>query len=126
MSGLVTSRRVLVVDDNVDAADTIGEVLAEEGHAVRVAYRGDAALRAFDEHASEVVILDLGLPDLDGVEVGRRIRRRPGGREAWLVALTGYGHDEERRRTREAGFDRHLVKPVRLAELLAGLVRPSA
>jgi CheY-like chemotaxis protein len=117
------ARRVLVVDDNADAADTMGEVLTESGYAVQVAYEGEAALRAFHEAAPDVVLLDLGLPDLDGLEVARRLRSTPEGRAAWLVAVTGYGRDQERRNTEEAGFDHHLVKPVNVERLLAWIER---
>jgi CheY-like chemotaxis protein/anti-sigma regulatory factor (Ser/Thr protein kinase) len=108
------SRRVLVVDDNVDAAELLGEVLELDGHEVSVVHDGTAALGRVETFAPEVVFLDIGLPGLDGYEVARRLRRRPGGAELRLVAVTGYGQASDRQRSREAGFDHHLVKPVEL------------
>ncbi len=112
-------RRVLVVDDNVDAAELLGEVLELDGHQVSVVYDGMAALECVEAFAPEVVFLDIGLPGLDGYEVARRLRRRPGGAGLRLVALTGYGQASDRQRSREAGFDTHLVKPVELDTLRA-------
>ncbi|HEX8434648.1 CHASE domain-containing protein, partial [Archangium sp.] len=104
-------RRVLVVDDNVDAAELLGEVLELDGHQVSVVHDGMAALECMESFAPEVVFLDIGLPGLDGYEVARRLRRRPSGAAVRLVALTGYGQASDRQRSREAGFDTHLVKP---------------
>ncbi|MFP5348823.1 MAG: PAS domain S-box protein [Gammaproteobacteria bacterium] len=104
--------RVLVVDDNVDAAQSLAILLETAGHAVATAYDGQAALAAADKHRPQVVFLDLGLPTLDGCEVAKRLRAMPAGANATLVAITGYGQEADRRRTREAGFDQHLVKPV--------------
>jgi two-component system CheB/CheR fusion protein len=106
------SRRVLVVDDNVDAAQSLAELLRQGGHDVRVAGRGPDALAVAAEFAPEAVFLDIGLPGMDGYEVARRLRRQEGDRRVLLVAVTGYGTDEDRRRSREAGFDHHLVKPA--------------
>jgi signal transduction histidine kinase/ActR/RegA family two-component response regulator len=111
---LDASRRVLVVDDNVDAAELLAEVLELDGHEVVVAHDGLAALERVGSFAPEVVFLDIGLPGLDGYEVARRVRQRPGGKALKLVALTGYGQASDRQRSREAGFDVHLVKPVEL------------
>jgi CheY-like chemotaxis protein len=108
------SRRVLVVDDNVDAAELLGEVLELDGHEVSVVHDGLAALERVESFAPEVVFLDIGLPGMDGYEVARRLRRCPGGARMKLVALTGYGQASDRQRSREAGFDTHLVKPVEL------------
>ncbi len=105
-------RRVLVVDDNRDLAESLAMVLRLWGHEVHVAYDGRAALEAAQRHAPEVVFLDIGLPHLDGFEVARRLRQRPELKAARLVAITGYGREEDRRRSREAGFDLHLTKPV--------------
>jgi PAS domain S-box-containing protein len=116
-------RRVLVVDDNADAAATLRMMLELNGHDARAVFGGEAALETLTEFDAEVVLLDLGMPLMDGFETARRIRALPGGREIVLVALTGWGQDEDRRRTAEAGFDEHLTKPVdmeRLAALLAG------
>jgi PAS domain S-box-containing protein len=105
-------RRVLVVDDNVDAAESIGMLLRLWGHEVRVAYNGPQALTAAAEYRPEVVVLDIGLPGMSGYEVARQLRQRPQFAKALLVAVTGYGQDEDRRRSGEAGFDHHLTKPV--------------
>ena len=120
----VRRRRVLVVDDNRDAADSLGMVLSLLGADVRVALDGPAALEAYDAHAPAVVLLDIGMPGMDGYDVARGIRARDPARRTALVALTGWGQDEDRRRAREAGFDHHLVKPAdmgSLQQLLAGL-----
>lgn len=112
-------QRVLVVDDNVDAAESLAWALELQGHDVLTAHDGPAALRAVEKHRPSVVLLDIGLPGMDGYEVARRLRDRADGRGMLLVALTGYGRDEDRARALEAGFDRHFVKPVALAELHA-------
>jgi signal transduction histidine kinase len=114
--------RVLVVDDNRDSAESIAMFLELAGHAVRLAHDGPAALEAAAAFHPDVVLLDIGLPHLNGYEVARRLRAQVGSREAFLVALTGYGQPEDQRRSREAGFDRHLVKPIepdQLTDLLA-------
>jgi CheY-like chemotaxis protein len=111
------ARRILVVDDNVDSANSLAQLLRLDGNEVRTAYDG---LRAVDEAAAfrpDVVFLDIGLPRLNGYDTARRIRQQPGGAGVLLIALTGWGQDEDRRRSREAGFDHHLVKPVEPAEL---------
>jgi signal transduction histidine kinase len=116
------SRRVLVVDDNHDAADSLALLLKMMGHEVRTAYGGAAALAASRSWRPEVVLLDIGLPGLDGYAVGRRLRDERPGEELLIVALTGYGQDEDRRRSQEAGLDLHFVKPVdpnALRDLLA-------
>lgn len=107
-----TGRRVLVVDDNADAAGTLAMLLKLGGHEVRVAHDGHAALEAAGSFAPEIVLLDIGLPGLDGYEVAKRMRSRPETAAALLVAVSGYGQEEDRRRSREAGFDHHLIKPV--------------
>jgi CheY-like chemotaxis protein len=108
-------RRVLVVDDNRDAAQTLGEALEEEGHTTRVTFDAPAALRLAEEFQPEVAVLDIGLPVMDGYELGRRLRALPSLRRLRLIALTGYGQDSDRTRSEEAGFDAHLVKPVDVA-----------
>jgi CheY-like chemotaxis protein len=110
------TRRVLVVDDHADAADSLAMLLRMEGHQVRVARNGPDALDAVRAEPPEVILLDLGMPGMDGYEVARRLRQRDG-RGLLIVALTGWGQEEDRRRTREAGFDHHLVKPADPAEL---------
>lgn len=140
------STRVLVVDDNMDAAQTLAELLELWGYTVEVAYDGPAALSAAAAFRPDVVLLDIGLPGLDGYEVARRMRLQPApaaaGAEASpsagaaaprpkprIIALTGYGQPEDQRRAREAGFDRHVTKPVdpdRLRELLEEDANPDA
>jgi signal transduction histidine kinase/CheY-like chemotaxis protein len=104
--------RVLVVDDNVDAAQSLAVLLNLWGHEVCTAHDGAAALEAAQAWQPEVVLLDIGLPGMDGYEVARRLRAAQGPARPLLVALTGYAQEEDRRRSREAGFDRHLVKPA--------------
>ena len=105
-------RRVLLVDDNVDGADTLARLLAAHGHEVRVFHEPVAALAAVPGFLPDMAVLDIGLPVLDGYEMARRLRVLLDGHPCRLVALTGYGLDADRERSAEAGFDRHLVKPV--------------
>ena len=104
--------RVLVVDDNVDAAESIAKVLKLFGHEVRCEFDGPSALGAALEYAPDVVVLDIGLPGMDGYEVVRKLRAMDALKRVRVVALTGYGQEEDRRRSREAGFDQHMTKPV--------------
>ena len=104
--------RILVVDDNVDAAETLSRLLRLSAHEVRVAHDGLAALAVAHEMNPEVVLLDIGLPELDGLEVAKRLRARADGPRLLLVAITGFGQAEDRARTAAAGFDHHLTKPV--------------
>jgi PAS domain S-box-containing protein len=106
------SRRVLIVDDNRDAAQSLADLLEISGYEVRVEHDGPAALAAAREELPEAVLLDIGLPGMDGYEVARRLREAARGRPLLLVALTGYGQEGDRQRARDAGFDHHLVKPV--------------
>ena len=111
-------KKLLVVEDNDDARDTLRRMLELEGHRVRVAADGLAGLDAVRAAVPEIVLIDVGLPRMDGYELARRIRSEIAGpRRPYLVAVTGYGLPEDRARTREAGFDLHLVKPVEAAEL---------
>jgi CheY-like chemotaxis protein len=124
--GRSAKRRVLVVDDNVDAANTMALLLRLAGHDVRTAHDGPSAIDAARTHPPEVILLDIGLPGMDGYEVARRLRASPTLDGCVLVALTGYGQEEDRRRSWAAGFDHHLVKPVEpqsLTELLAECTR---
>lgn len=105
-------RRVLVVDDNPDTGEAMSLVLGARGHTVRVATDGRAALAAVQEHRPQAVLLDIGLPGMDGYDVARRIRSDPAMGTPVLIAVTGYGTDLDRARAREAGFDHHLVKPA--------------
>ncbi len=113
--------RILVVDDNVDAADSLGIMLSYAGHEVRVAYSGRDALTAVEEFSPHTIILDLGMPETDGYAVARAVRADAKLRTVRLIALSGYGQLEDRRRTAEAGFDEHLVKPVVFDALNAAL-----
>jgi signal transduction histidine kinase/DNA-binding response OmpR family regulator len=116
-----SSFRTLVVDDNVDAAATLAMLLRLWGHEVLTVHDGKAALDAVLSFAPQVVLLDIGLPGLDGYEVARRLRELPETENAMLVAVSGYGRDEDRQRAHEAGFDHHLTKPVDFAALSAVL-----
>jgi CheY-like chemotaxis protein/two-component sensor histidine kinase len=107
-----TKRRVLVVDDNRDVAETVAVLLSASGHEVRTAYDGPSAIAAVTEYRPEVVLLDIGLPGMNGYDVAKQLRASPHLRPMVLVAFTGYGQDEDRQRAREAGFDHHLVKPA--------------
>jgi CheY-like chemotaxis protein len=117
VSPSAASKRVLIVEDNAEAAETLAEILRLWGHDVRVAGDGLEAVGAAQSHRAEVVLLDIGLPGQDGYTVARHLRELPELRESFVVALTGYGQEAERLRSREAGFDDHLVKPVDLLEL---------
>jgi signal transduction histidine kinase len=108
----VTPRRILVVDDNTDAADSTAALLQMEGHAVQIAHDGASALACASNFAPDIVLLDIGLPEVDGYEVARRLRLLPMARSARVFALTGYGAPADRARARDAGFDAHLLKPV--------------
>jgi PAS domain S-box-containing protein len=112
-------RRVLVVDDNQDAADSLALVLRFEGHEASVAYSAQAAIEAVSSSEPEIVLLDIGLPNMDGYEVARRIRAS--GSVARIIALTGYGQAEDRQRSADAGFAAHLVKPVDITMLRSAL-----
>ncbi|HEX6202038.1 MAG TPA: response regulator, partial [Thermoanaerobaculia bacterium] len=118
-------RRILVVDDNREAAEMLSMLLQTLGeHRVTVAHDGESALRKAREERPEVLLLDIGLPGLDGYEVGRKLRQDPTTNGMLVVAVTGYGQEEDRRRSRAAGFDEHLVKPVDVAELVRVLSHP--
>jgi PAS domain S-box-containing protein len=122
----VPSRRILVVDDNVESAKTLARLLRMMGHEVRTVHDGMAALEAAQDGWPQVVLLDIGLPGLDGLEVARRLRQDPGLQDTLLVAMTGYGQDEDRHHSQEAGFNAHLVKPLDLEALQTLLARPEA
>jgi len=121
-----TGLKLMIVDDNKDAADVLATLLELEGHRVLVETDACAALQRASNEKPQVMLLDIGLPTVDGYELARRLRQSPETASATLVALTGYGREEDRRRSLEAGFDHHLVKPVapeRLSSLLSSLVR---
>jgi signal transduction histidine kinase/CheY-like chemotaxis protein len=116
-----TSARVLVVDDNEDAAELLAETLERAGYQVETALDGPQALAACRDHVPSAALLDIGLPGMDGFELARRLRALPGFEHVFLVAVTGYGQDADRERTRAAGFDEHLVKPVTMRQIRAVL-----
>ena len=111
-------RRILIVDDNKDSADSLALLLEITGNKTYMAHDGVEAVEAIEKHRPEVVLLDIGLPKLDGHEVCRRVRRQPWGKDIVVIALTGWGQEDDRRRSEEAGFNGHLVKPVDYDKLL--------
>jgi CheY-like chemotaxis protein len=117
---------VLVVDDDRDTADTFAMLLKRWGHSPLVAYRSADALRVSGDQRPDVVLLDIGLPDIDGYEVARRVRRQPGMAGAFLIAVTGYGQPGDYELSRAAGFDLHLLKPVEPEELHQALATARA
>jgi CheY-like chemotaxis protein len=123
---LVPGHRLLVVDDNKDAATSLAMLLRLGGNEVQVAHDGMSALELAKSYGPEMVFLDIGMPGMDGYEVARRMRQQPGLENVVLAALTGWGQKEDRRRTADAGFDHHLVKPVEtgvLEQLIVQLKR---
>ena len=129
LPGLVTAdetppRRVLVVDDNMDAADSLAALLRRHGHSVVAVHDGAQAIEAAEEFCPEIVLLDIGMPGMNGLEVARRLRARDRSPRPLIVAVTGWGQSEDRHRAHDAGFDLHLVKPVeekQLREIFAAL-----
>jgi two-component system CheB/CheR fusion protein len=111
-------RRVLIVEDNADSAETLALLLRLSGHDVQVAGDGPNALRVASTFGPDIVLLDIGLPGVDGYEVARQLRQVPGMADKLIVAVTGYGQEQDRHRARQAGFDRHLIKPVNPDALL--------
>jgi CheY-like chemotaxis protein len=119
-----TLRRILVVDDNHDAAESLALWLRLSGHEPHIAHDGLEAVEMAAEVRPDLILLDIGLPQINGYEAARRIREQPGGKDVVLIALTGWGQDEDRQRSLESGFDGHMVKPLHpdtLANLLADL-----
>ncbi|MGH8496992.1 MAG: PAS domain-containing protein [Gammaproteobacteria bacterium] len=112
-----TPRRILIVDDNRDSADSLAKMLTLAGHCTQTAYDGLEAIEAASTFRPDVILLDIGLPKLNGYEVARQMRQQPWGRSAVLIALTGWGQDEDRSKSHEAGFNSHFVKPVGYAAL---------
>jgi PAS domain S-box-containing protein len=117
--------QLMLVDDNVDAANTLAMLLEMQGYHVSVAYRAEDALARVERDAPNIFLLDIGLPDMDGYELARRLRALPATRQAVLIALTGYGQAQDRERSERAGFDHHLVKPVEIERLSALLAQVS-
>ncbi len=121
------ARRILVVDDNLDAAESLATLLEFAGHEVRIAHDGPAALEAARQFLPDVVLLDIGMPGMSGYQVARKLREEPALRHILLVAQTGWGQEDDRRRAQEAGFDYYLVKPIvprELQELIARIAAP--
>ena len=119
-----SSLRILIVDDNRDGADSLAMMLRVMGNDTRTAYDGQEGVDVAEELRPDVLLLDIGLPKLNGYEACRRIREQPWGKGVTLIAVTGWGQDEDRRRSQEAGFDHHMVKPVdpqALMKMLSGL-----
>jgi len=112
------TRRIVIVDDNRDSADSLATLLQITGNETYLAHDGIEAIEVIEKHRPEVVLLDIGLPKLNGHEVCRRVRRQPWGKDIVMIALTGWGQDEDRRQSEEAGFNGHLVKPVDYDKLL--------
>jgi PAS domain S-box-containing protein len=123
---LSAKQRILVVDDNRDAANTLAILLRVLGAEVNTAYDGNAAINAMSTEKPDVVFLDIGMPGMDGYEVAAKVRSRPEWQDVKLIALTGWGQEEDRRRTREAGFDMHLTKPPDVAAVKAAIARTPA
>jgi CheY-like chemotaxis protein len=119
-------RRILVVDDNHDAADSTGMLLLLWGHQARVAYEGEGALAVAREYRPDLCLVDLVMPGMDGYEVARRLRREPGLEGTRVIALTGFDREPDRKRSREAGFDDVLLKPVEIGALQDLLARTTA
>jgi signal transduction histidine kinase len=117
----VISRRVLVVDDNRDSADSLAMLLEMEGHDASTAYSAREALERAETLKPQIILLDIGLPEIDGYEVARRLRKLEALERTYLIALTGYGQAEDRRRARSAGFDEHMIKPADLERLRTAL-----
>jgi CheY-like chemotaxis protein len=118
-----SGRRILVADDNTDSAGSMAMILRILGHDARTAHDGLQVVEVATTFRPDVILLDIGMPELDGYEVCRRIRGEPWGSEISIIALTGWGGEEDRKRSLEAGFDHHLVKPVdpiEVEKLLAG------
>ncbi len=111
-------RRILIVDDNRDSADSLAQLLKIMGHEVGTAYDGEQAVEVAQVLRPEVMLLDIGMPKLNGYEACRRIREQPWGQEMFLIALTGWGQEEDHRRSDKSGFNYHIVKPVELTELM--------
>lgn len=119
-------RRVLVVEDNLDSVHSMAALVRMMGHEVEFAINGFAALDVARKFRPDVVLLDIGLPDINGYEVARQVRALPGVRQPRLIALTGWGQEQDRRQSREAGFDAHMVKPVDPDELARTLAELTA
>ena len=119
MSVVGTQRRVMIVDDFSDITATLSELVVLLGHEVCCANHGGEALVLARAFRPDLVLLDLGMPEIDGFEVARRLRDCPGGRDIEIIAMSGWGHQAARDQARQAGFDRHFLKPITVAHLHA-------
>jgi DNA-binding response OmpR family regulator len=117
------NERLLVADDNVDAADLLAEVLRLEGYAVEVAYDGQQAMDLAQQSRPDALILDIGMPYANGLEVARWVRAQDWGGDRTLIAVTGWGQQQDRSATLEAGFDDHLVKPISPRNIVSAVSR---
>lgn len=118
------SMKLLVVDDNRDSADSLALMLQMSGHETLTAYDGEEAVASAESFRPEAVLLDIGMPKMNGYDAARAIRGQPWGQDVLLFAITGWGQEEDRRRSREAGFNAHLVKPVEITQLMQLLETP--
>ncbi|KMQ79563.1 Chemotaxis protein methyltransferase CheR [Candidatus Burkholderia pumila] len=121
--GMAANCRILLVDDSVEAAFAMSMLLEALGHEVRTEHDGPRALASINEFKPDVVVLDIGLPGMDGFEVAREMRKRPVMQHALLLAMTGYGSDADRQDAMNAGFDHHFTKPVSIVDLEALLTK---
>jgi CheY-like chemotaxis protein len=115
-------RRVLIADDNADAADSLAELLRFEGYEVHVAYGGAEAMATFSRVSPDAALLDVGMPQVSGLDMARAIRQQPNGKSVTLIAVTGWGQEKDRRIAQEAGFDHHLTKPI-MPEVILDLIQ---
>ncbi len=111
-------RRILVVDDNADAAESLGQLLRMHGQKVAICSSGEAAIELARTYQPQLIFMDIGMPGMDGLAATRRIRAQPGGAAVRIIALTGWGQEDDRQRTHDAGLDDHLVKPVQIEALV--------
>jgi CheY-like chemotaxis protein len=121
-----TVHRILIADDNTDAAQSLAGILRSQGHETYIAANGRQAVELAEAHRPQIIFMDLGMPLLDGLQATRQIRAQPWGKSLFIAALTGWGQPGDRTRSREAGMDMHLVKPIDLAVITKILVRASA
>jgi CheY-like chemotaxis protein len=119
------SKRILVVDDNIDAADSLVMLLKISGYTVAAAHTAEAGLALAQTFKPHFILLDLGLPAMGGYEVAKRIRSSPALNDLRMFAVTGYGQEDDKRRSAEAGFEAHLVKPINFDELLTSIACPA-
>jgi CheY-like chemotaxis protein len=113
-----SSLRILIADDNRDAAESLAALLRMVGHDVRIAYDGVEALGLASEYRPDAIVLDIGMPKMNGYDVAKKLRAEPTGQQMTIIALSGWGQEEDKRRSREAGIDHHLVKPLEPTSLL--------